>query len=157
MKYPAIRSAQIEENYDSRIRLLVDLDAKKIDCLFVDLPVTGMIGIHVFDGNKEGWTFARLWSEAMDTARLLRRQPYVRVLPENVLVPYVEITATDMDRMSLRHRVTLASMLGGVYDPAFAARWNDPKSIEQRVSHLGECVDLFAKLEGYVERKQVMQ
>lgn len=153
MKYPIVRTSQVEESYDRRIRLLVDLDAQKIDCLFVEMPLTGMAGIHVYDTNKEGWTFARLWSEAMDTARLLRRQPYVRVYPKSVLVPFVEITATDTARVSLRTRLQLASMIGCVGDPARAARWNDRASITARVNALGECVDLFVKLEGLVGRR----
>lgn len=41
------------QSLNKRMRLLVDLDAQKIDCLFVEIPVTGMAGIHVYDANME--------------------------------------------------------------------------------------------------------
>jgi hypothetical protein len=137
-----IRRKVIHEDQDQRLRVHVDLDAKKIDACYVSL-----LGeeCYVRDYASEGWTHERLWAETMRTGAWLRTQvanPYPAAL-----VPYVEVTLTDSDRESARIALRNAMLVGYAFeDQDWERRIKEPAQHENRVNYLGQAVDLLAFL-----------
>jgi hypothetical protein len=137
-----IRRKVIHEDQDQRLRVHVDLDAKKIDACYVAL-----LGeeCYVRDYANEGWTHERLWAETMRTGAWLRTQvanPYPAAL-----VPYVEVTLTDSDRVSARTGLRTAMLTGYAFeDQEWERRIESPSQHEERVRALGQAWDYLAFL-----------
>ena len=139
-----IRRKETHCDSDQRLRVYIDLDAKKIDACYVEMPATGMGEVPVYDCAQEGWTHERLWAEALRTAAWLRAQPYERVYPETVFIPYVELTLTDRDRAVARSGLLSAMITGCAFEDV--QPWGGPARHEERVRALGQAWDYLTVL-----------
>lgn len=134
MKYE-FRRKLLHEDYDARLRVFIDPDCMQANAATVTILDDELT---VYDAQNEGWTHERLMSECMRTAAWLRspkslgkRYPY-----PGDLIPFAEVLLTDRDRIAARTRLQVAAgVLGESTDHM------------QRVSGLGEAVDLLAFLE----------
>lgn len=137
MKFP-IRRKEIHSCENQRLRVFIDLDARKLDASVIELLG---LEVSVHDTQKEGWTYERLIGECLRTAAWLRTQvnnPY----PPTVFIPYVEMTLTDSDREAARVGL-LSAMAAGFSDDHVP----DPSFAMNRVNSLGKAVDLLAFLQ----------
>lgn len=159
MKYP-IRKRPILDNYEQRVKMFIGLDARKLDCAVVEIPLLCTGEMAGCDQRGEGWTYERLREESLSVATYLYSQPYRRLFPESVLVPYAEITLTDSDRERARLRLQVASIVGRVeMDDQTRARYeadDDEAQIMQRVKALGDCFDLLEYLRPKSQRGNAM-
>jgi hypothetical protein len=144
-----IRRKEINCDSDQRLRVYIDLDAKKIDACYVAL-----LGDETFvqDFANEGWTHERLWAETLRTAAWLRTEvssPY----PANVFVPYVEVTLTDRDRVAAQCGLRTAMLTGYAFeDQDWERRIESPGSHEDRVRALAQAWDCLTVLRIGIEQ-----
>jgi hypothetical protein len=125
--------------------MFIDLDARKLDCMVVEIPMLLTGGMAVWDERGEGWTYERLRDESLKLATFLYSQPYRRLFPESVLIPYVEITLTDAEREKARMRLRAVSVVGHIgEDDHTYALWTarDADRAMERVNALTEAWDL---------------
>lgn len=105
---------RVSSNYESRLHVEEDTDAKPADCFLVTLcPYLPEPGVLV---HREGADMNALWAEAIAMVAHLRAQPWKEVLPPNVFQPWATITARNYIDVA-REAELRAKMLTGQRHP----------------------------------------
>ena len=141
-----MKRTQIFSDYDKRLNFYVDNNATALNGLLVEMPATGMTGMLVHDVRRQGLTFEQLWSRAMCAAEVLRSQPHVRIYPESVFIPFVEITAVGVARECAKLDLMVNMGIGYAFpDQRVDLRACEPSDHMRRVTALAKAADALAR------------
>lgn len=135
---------RIRTDYDARLHVEIDTDAKVLDAFLVTLPpYTSELGVLV---HRKGVDMNDLWKDALAVVAHLRAQPWKEVHPPHVFQPFGVITARNFEGVRREAELRMSMMIGdGEPLEELAQRYplDDVKQFhEERVTALCRALDL---------------
>lgn len=123
---------RIRSEYEARLHVEQDTDAKVLNCFNVSLPPYTFAPILVY---REGASMNELWADALAIVAHLRAQPWRLVAPPDVFQPFGVITARDLEDVRREFEIRREMMVGECSLPAHLERVANTSEAEARARH----------------------
>lgn len=123
---------RISTDYNSRLHVEQDVDARELNCLTVALPPYSSEPMLIY---RAGASMDALWADALAMIAHLRARPWREVHPPHIFQPFGLVTARNVEDVRREHEIRREMMIGECSLPAHLERVASINEAEARARH----------------------